>query len=202
MGLHEIQRSTNLRHCWIVAATVVALTMLLELGGDGVRQALAWERDGLIAVQLWRLLTGHFVHLSWTHLLLNLAGLALVVWVVGHTFSWLQWLFVGLISITAMDAGFWLLYPELDWYVGLSGLLHGLLAAGLLVGIAARDRESLVLTVFVIAKLVWEQTSGPLPGSESTSGGAVIVNAHLYGVFGGLLAAVLLWRSVRPGAPI
>ena len=101
-----------------------------------------------------------------------------------------------------MDAGFWFLYPDLDWYVGLSGFMHGLLAAGLVVGIANRDRESIILAVLVLAKLLWEQTSGPLPGSESTSGGSVIVNAHLYGVAGGLLAVALSWRSVRPGAPI
>ncbi len=202
MGLHKDQRNANLRHCWIAAGIVIIATMLLELGGDTVRELLAYKRDPVLAGQVWRLVTGHFVHLGWTHLLLNLAGLALVVWVVGHAFGWLRWLFVSFVVIATMDAGFWFLYPQLDWYVGLSGFMHGLLAAGLVVGIANRDRESIILTVLVLAKLLWEQTSGPLPGSESTSGGSVIVNAHLYGVAGGLLAAALSWRSVRPGAPI
>lgn len=202
MGLHKDQRNANLRHCWIGAGIIVIATMLLETGGDTVRELLAYKRDPLVAGQLWRLVTGHFVHLGWTHLLLNLAGLALVVWVVGHAFGWLRWLFVSFVVIATMSAGFWFLYPELAWYVGLSGFMHGLLAAGLVVGIVNGDRESIILTVLVLAKLIWEQTSGPLPGSESTSGGAVIVNAHLYGVIGGLLAAALSWRSVRPGAPI
>ena len=103
-------------------------------------------------------------------------------------------------SIVAIDVGFWFLYPQLDWYVGLSGLLHGLLAAGLFVGVVRRDREAVVLAVFVSAKLAWEQLVGPLPGSESTSGGAVIVDAHLYGAVGGVLGALPWWRRGQ-GAP-
>lgn len=203
MGLHEVQRTTNLRQCWVAVGIVVAITLLLEMGGNEVRAALAYDRDAVQVGQLWRLITGHLVHLGWTHLLLNLAGLALVAWIVGHAFSGWQWVFITLASIVAIDLGFWFLDTDLGWYVGLSGLLNGILAAGLLAGIVRRERESMVLAVLVIAKLAWEQTTGgPLPGSESTAGGAVVVNAHFYGAIGGLLAAIPLWRSVRTDAPI
>jgi rhomboid family GlyGly-CTERM serine protease len=105
-------------------------------------------------------------------------------------------------TIAAIDAGFWFFYPELEWYVGLSGVLHGLLVAGLFAGLVQRDREAVILTLFVIAKLAWEQLAGPLPGSESSSGGVVIVDAHLYGAIGGLAGALLCWRSVRPSTAI
>jgi rhomboid family GlyGly-CTERM serine protease len=202
MGLDKVCRSTNLRHCWMGLGIIGVISLLLELLGDGGRLALAYNRDALEAGELWRLLTAHFVHLSLTHVLLNLAGLALVVWIVGHAYSWSQWLFVTFVCVVVIDAGFWFLSPELDWYVGISGLLNGILAAGLVVGIAGRERESIVLAVIVLAKLTWEQTSGPLPGSESTSGGAVVVIAHIYGAVGGLLSAALLWRRVRPAASI
>ncbi len=182
--------------------TLAVITLVLELTGDGGRLALAYNRDALEAGEFWRLLTAHFVHLSVTHVLLNLAGLALVVWIVGHAYSWSQWLFVTFLSIVIIDAGFWFLSPELAWYVGISGFLNGILAAGLVVGIAGRERESIVLGVVVLAKLTWEQTVGPLPGSESTSGGAVVVIAHIYGAVGGLLAAAFLWRSERRAASI
>ena len=168
----------------------------------GLDTALAWERDALIDGEAWRFLTGHFVHLGWSHLLLNLAGLALITWIVGHTWDRLGWLIVSLFSVTVIGAGFLVLNPELEWYVGLSGLLHGLLAAGLIVGIARREAESIVLATLVAGKLAWEQFAGPLPGSEGASGGAVIVDAHLYGAIGGILAAVAMWRRVRPAAPI
>ena len=202
MGLDKVRRSTNLRHCWIGFGIVAVTSLLLELGGDEARMALAYNRAGLEAGEFWRLLTAHFVHLSLKHLLLNLAGLALVVWIVGHAFTWSQWLLVVLLSILSIDASFWFLDPELAWYVGISGLLNGFLAAGLVIGVADREPESMVLAVIVLAKLTWEQAAGPLPGSESTAGGAVVVDAHIYGAIGGLLAAALLWRGVRSPAPI
>ena len=172
-----------------------AVAAALQAGG--LSNALAWDREALSGGQLWRFVSGHLVHLGWSHLALNLAGLALISWIVGRAYSWRGWLYVGLVSIVFMGAGFWFLDPELEWYVGLSGLLHGLLAAGLVAGVVRRETESVVLAVLVLGKLLWEQLAGPLPGSESASGGAVIVNAHLYGAVGGVLAALSMWRRVR-----
>ena len=203
MGLDNVAVNTNKRQCWVLAAAVFGIAILLQFGGEPVREALAYTRDGVAAGELWRLASNHFVHLGWTHMWLNLAGLALVAWLVGGAFDWLRWLVVGGVTIATIDAGFWFLYPDLDWYVGLSGLLHGLLVGGLYKGILERDKESIVLLCFVLAKLAWEQLSGgPLPGSEATSGGSVIVNAHLYGTVGGALAGALLWRRVEPAASI
>jgi rhomboid family GlyGly-CTERM serine protease len=202
MGLHAGETHKNLQQCLAVAAVIAVAAIFIQIGGDGVRDSLAFSRADLDTGQLWRFMTGHFVHLGWSHLFLNLAGLALVAYLVGNTFDCFKWVFIAFVSIVTIDAGFWFLNPELDWYVGLSGLLHGLLAAGLLVGVLQLDRESIVLAVFVLAKLAWEQISGPLPGSEASSGGVVIVDAHLYGALGGLLAAVLLRRRVKPAAPI
>lgn len=186
-----------------MAAVVAILAILLQAGGDPVREALAYTRDGVTAGEVWRLLTNHLVHLGWTHMWLNLAGLALVAWLVGGVFDWFRWLAVAGITALAIAAGFWFLYPDLQWYVGLSGLEHGLLVGGLYGGIRTRDKESMILLGFVLAKLAWEQLSGgPLPGSEATSGGSVIVNAHLYGTIGGALAGALLWRRVEPAAAI
>jgi len=202
MGLDKVRRSTNLRHCWIGFGILAVISLLLELGGDGARHALAWNRTALEAGEFWRLLTGHFVHLSLKHLLLNLVGLALVVWIVGHAYTWSRWLFVVLLSIVTIDAGFWFLYAELGWYVGISGFLNGILAAGLVIGVANREPESIALFLIVLVKLTWEQTVGPMPGSESTSGGVVVVDAHIYGAAGGLLAAAILWRRVRSTASL
>ena len=192
-----------MRACWLLAAGVAVVAVALQFGGDPVREALAYTRDGIAAGELWRLLSGHFVHLGWTHMWLNLAGLALVAWLVGGVFHWVRWLTVFAVTILIIDLGFWFLYPTLAWYVGLSGLLHGLLVGGLFKGAVERHKESIILLAFVLAKLAWEQLSGgPLPGSEATSGGTVIVNAHLYGTVGGALAGALLWRSARSSTSI
>ena len=196
MGLREDHKAM------LAAALVAVLGLLSQLDGEAARAGLAWDRLALEGGEWWRLLSGHFVHLGWSHLALNLAGLGLVTWITGSAYSPLRWLLIAILTIATIDAGFWYLYADLDWYVGLSGLLHGLLIAGLVAGVRRRDREAMVLGVLVIAKLGWEQIVGPLPGSESTSGGAVIIDAHLYGAIGGLLGALVLWRRAGTTASL
>ena len=202
MGLHEDSKSARRRRSLLAAAGIAGVAILLQLGGEPVRSALAWDRSALQDGQFWRLATGHFVHLGWSHLALNSAGLALVAWITGGAYSLARWFVVAVITVATIDLGFWYLYEGLDWYVGLSGLLHGLLIAGLYAGVVEHDREALVLGALVIGKLAWEQVAGPLPGSESGSGGSVIVDAHLYGAIGGLIAALIPWRRVHTKASI
>jgi rhomboid family GlyGly-CTERM serine protease len=204
MGLskgEETRRGALPSLAWLVPGAVVLTALILLLTGDAGREWLRFERSGIAAGELWRLLTGHFVHLGVSHTVLNLAGLVLVWFLVGRAFDWKQWLWVMAGSIGAIDLGLWIGAPSLDWYVGLSGLLHGMLGAGIVAGLAARSGEALILAVVVAGKLAWEQFSGPLPGSEATSGGAVIVDAHLYGIIGGTLVAAMLIR-VRGRASI
>jgi rhomboid family GlyGly-CTERM serine protease len=186
---------------WLVPGIVVLVALALMLSGESGREWLRFERGGIAAGEAWRGLTGHFVHLGVSHTLLNLAGLVLVWFLVGRTYAWRQWLLVMAGSVAVIDVGLWFGSPQLEWYVGLSGLLHGVLAAGIVAGLAKRSFEAVVLGVLVTGKLAWEQFAGPLPGSEATSGGAVVVDAHLYGVIGGALVAGALIR-VRRRAPI
>ena len=186
---------------WLVPGAIVIVALALLVSGDAARESLRFDRTGIAAGEAWRLLTGHLVHLGVTHALLNLVGLALVWFLVGRSFSARQWLWIIAGSAAAIDVGLWFGNPSLEWYVGLSGLLHGMLAAGIVAGLAARNGEAVVLAVVVAGKLAWEQFAGPLPGSEATSGGAVIVDAHLYGVVGGTLVAATMIR-VRGRAPI
>jgi hypothetical protein len=96
-----------------------------------------------------------------------------------------------------MDIAFWTLNPELYWYVGMSGMLHGLLAAGIVARMPGLDAESAVLLLLMLAKIGYEQFGGPVPGSEITSGGPVVVDAHLYGALGGAFGAILLRVAAR-----
>ena len=124
-----------------------------------------------------------------------MAGLVLVWLLVGRYYTRIQWLTVLTVTLALTTAGFWFVDVHMLWYVGLSGALHGLLLAGSIKGFRELPSESAIIIVIVVAKLAWEQFSGPLPGSESATGGPVVVNAHLFGAIGGALAASILWRS-------
>lgn len=174
-----------------IPLTLSAIALVLALTDEAGQQLLRYDRAAILQGAWWRLLSGHLLHLGWSHLLMNLAGLALVWALVGGTLSNRNWLII--LSADALITGLGLLIfnPQLDWYVGLSGILHGLLVAGIITQLKQGQRGSVLLLAALALKLAWEQFAGPLPGSESSAGGRVIVDAHLYGALGGLLALLL-----------
>jgi rhomboid family GlyGly-CTERM serine protease len=171
---------------------------LLELGGEPLRHALRYERGGLAHAELWRLMTGHVVHLGWTHAALNLAGLGLMWALFFGDYAPRQWSLVLAGAALAIDGGFWFIEPQLAWYVGLSGVLHGVMSAGTLAHLRRRDWDAWILVAFIVGKLVWEQTHGALPLSGTEGELRVVVDAHFYGAIGGLLVALWLRPLPRP----
>jgi rhomboid family GlyGly-CTERM serine protease len=197
MGLRLVDRSRSGLAVWALPVAILAVSAGLAAAGDSAREALAFDRSAIAAGEAWRLVSAHFVHLGWSHFLLDSTGLLLVWFLVGGCLGPLRWLAVLGSVVVGIDAGFWFLEPQLVWYVGLSGVVHGLLAAGIVAGLG-RDRPELtVLAVLLLAKLGWEQLVGPLPGSEASTGGHVITAAHLYGAVAGAAAGALLRRR-RP----
>ena len=187
---------------WQVPAVITLFAVIAAAFGTAGMEILKYDRLAIANGDYWRLLSGHFSHLGPEHLLLNLAGLVLVWLLVGRQYTTPQWTFVTAFSLVIITLGFWYADPNLIWYVGLSGLLHGLLIAGAIRGIRTQTMESAIVLVAVAGKLIYEQLVGPLPGSEATAGGAVITNAHLYGAIGGALAAAILWRGAEPATSI
>lgn len=178
------------RGLWLLAG--VLLLCLPTLGGSAWRDALRYDRTALHAGELWRLVTAHAVHLDTAHALLNAGGLVLL-WIlfsdgVGKA---RLWCLAAVLSIIAIDAGLWWLSPEVSWYVGASGLLHGFMAAGTVEMLRRHDPIALPMALIFVAKLAWELFHGPLPFETQ---GTVITAAHCYGALGGAVAAILRGR--------
>ena len=173
-----------------------ALLLLPELGGDVGRALLRYDRAGLAAGQWWRLLTGHIVHLDLEHAGLNSLGLVLMWALFARDYSPRQWILIVLVTLGAIDAGLWLRDSTVAWYVGSSGALHGVMAAGTLAHLRRRDFDGWILAGFIVVKLSFEQRSGALPFADSGAG--VVVDAHLYGALGGAIVAAFLKPRAEP----
>jgi len=166
--------------------STVVLILGLSATGQWGRGALQYERAALADHQWWRLLSAHLVHSSWEHALLNCAGLALLWFLFARDFSPRRWLWIVAVSIAAIDAGLWFLRPAVDWYLGASGVLHGILAAGACAMYRRGEGMGAVLLLLLVVKLIYEQQSG----SSLFAGGLPLVpDAHLFGALGGLTAS-------------
>lgn len=180
------------------AVGLAAVLLALAAGGEAVRAALRWERAGLAAGEGWRLLTGHLVHLDLRHAALNAAGLLLVAALWRGVLRPRQWCVVVLAAVAAIDAGLWWLDRDLDWYVGVSGVLHATMAAGIVREAASGDRLALGLAAVGLAKLVAE-TWGLAPVAVLVESSTVVVTAvHRYGAAtGAILGLIYYWSDKR-----
>lgn len=178
----------------LALAAMVACLLLPSIAGDAGRDLLRFERAGIAAGEYWRVLAGHVAHLDLTHAALNALGLVLMWALFARDFSPGRWTVIVLVSMCAIDAGLWFLAPEVEWYVGASGWLHGVMAAGTLAHVRRRDVDGWLLALFLIAKLGIEQRGAlPFAGDDP-----VVVQAHLYGALGGLAAALCLPSRREP----
>jgi rhomboid family GlyGly-CTERM serine protease len=170
----------------------------LASGGSTMTLALRYERAGIAHGEWWRLATGHWVHLGLRHLLADAAGLVLLWMLYARELSPRAWLLVLVCATAAIDAGLWWGEPLLQWYVGISGLLHGAWAAGAAAATIRRDKQGWLMLALLAIKLVLEQHSG---ASLLVSGFPVVTMAHVYGALGGLLAVIIrrAFQSVGPG---
>jgi rhomboid family GlyGly-CTERM serine protease len=182
-------------------ALALCMTLVQLLPAAGL-DALRYDRAAILSGQVWRLVTAHFVHADFVHLAWNLAGLALVAALFAREFRPPAWAWILAASTAAIDLGFLVLEPQLARYVGFSGLLHGLAAAGVFVWVVRyRDGATAIVAAFLGAKLAWEHVMGPMPFTSQTLALPTIFQAHTYGALGGLLGAAWLeWRRY-PGDP-
>jgi rhomboid family GlyGly-CTERM serine protease len=185
--------------CFALAGAAVVLL----LQASGLAPALEYRR-ALLATEPWRLLTGHMVHANWRHAAGNaLAWLALARLLAPELAPARQAL---LLASGALGTGLllWLAAPEVEWYRGLSGSLHGLAASAAVLWLARPGRDgrrsgrtwpALVL-VAVWVKVAAEQLAAAPLAYENWLGVTVITRAHLFGAATGTLCGAA-WAWLR-----
>jgi rhomboid family GlyGly-CTERM serine protease len=169
---------------WRCCAALCLAASLLMLW-PAAQSTLMWKREALAQGQWWRLITAHLVHLGWRHCLLNLAALLLITELLWDALPLPQGL--ALLSTCALGVGIllWVLQPQLLWYAGLSGLLHGLWAG--CAGAALIRTKSPIYAIALLALIIkLALLSGP------ASAMPVVPVAHWYGALCGLL-----WLALR-----
>ncbi|HEX4153138.1 MAG TPA: rhombosortase [Steroidobacteraceae bacterium] len=187
------------RWIWLLAI-VLFLDLVLGLG-DNIDAMLRYDRGAIAAGGWWRLLTAHIVHLNLHHLVLNELGLVLVWALFADDYDPLEWCVIVCMGALVISSGLWWLSPAVGWYVGASGLLHTIMAAGVARHLFAGEWDRWLLFVCVAGKLAYEQLGGHEPA-------LVVVDAHLYGAASGfVIGAALSWRlaiirlRLRTGRP-
>lgn len=181
---------------WFAIGIVCAVTFFLS---DSSTEAFRFDRTAISNGEWWRIVTSHFIHFSYGHLFLNLAALGLAGYVASPCSNLAPQILAWLWLIGFTGLGLWFLAPDLHYFVGLSGVLHG----AMLVAIASSPYYSLrvrwVVGVVIISKVLWEQTGlyDDMANIEII-GGRTEPRSHLYGTLAGLIW-VVVWFMIRCG---
>jgi rhomboid family GlyGly-CTERM serine protease len=176
----------------LVILAVMAAQLFLPL------EALEYRRN-LAAAEPWRLVTGHFVHLTVIHALLNCVALALLARLFSDRLKAAE--MFGLLAVAPLlvSALFWIALPELAWYRGLSGVLHALYFAGCVVWIAGSSGRARWLPIAALVggalKVLVEQPWDASFPVHEVLRVAVVPQAHLIGAIVGTAAGLSMrWR--------
>ncbi|MDP5132977.1 MAG: rhombosortase [Paraglaciecola sp.] len=171
---------------------LLVVCVLLFLTEPTASHYLAYDRLQIEQFEWWRLFTGNLLHTNANHLGLNLAGVTLLWALHGQYFTARHYLFMLLILSLCTTLGIYFFAKTLQWYVGLSGLLHGVFLLGAYFDIKHGLKTGWLLMIGVIAKVAHEQYFGASQDVANLIAAKVAVDAHLYGTLAGLIIVVLL----------
>ena len=166
---------------------------------DSLLETFVYYRTFIIDGQYWRILSGHFFHTNINHLLLNLTGLWLLWSLHGEYYH--TKLYLGLFTFSALivSAGLLLFSPNLQQYVGLSGVLHAIFIWGALKDIEHKLKSGYLLLGAVILKIIHEQTFGASEEMVQLINANVAINAHLFGAIAGGVFFILTSMMKKDG---
>lgn len=178
----------------IVAAIALWLPLYQAESGSLLDQydfalALVWQEP-------WRLLSAHIFHLDFQHAFFNAAGLVLVTVFFARHFTVRTWINAVLVIAVLTSIGVWL-FGQPQRFVGLSGVIHGLLVMCLLLewskqGYTRQDWLPPVVIVLLGVKVILE-LAGLLNSQILLSQGTTFGYVHAAGILAGLVA----WRLHR-----
>ena len=150
-------------------------------------ESWAFSREAIDNGEVWRLAGASLAHLSWPHLAGNLAVFAAAVALLRSVVGPLELMGALTVSALATTLGLYFGSP-LDWYVGASGALYGLLAWGAL---RLPMPTGLWLPALLAINVALDQDR-----TLSWLGEPLAPQGHYWGLVGGLgLAIVSAWRS-------
>jgi rhomboid family GlyGly-CTERM serine protease len=188
-GGHNAARRTPCASLFLAAAAVVIFLW------PGLSAHLQYDRAAVAAGEVWRLVSGHWAHYSFDHVLWDVVAFS-ALGVACERRSRARFLVCLGTSALAISVSVWLMLPQIQVYRGLSGIdsaLFTFLAASMWIDGHQSERPGLqaiamtCVSAFLL-KVAFELNTGRTLFVEEMDAGAVGVPlAHIVGAGCGLL---------------
>jgi len=177
---------------WLCPILLALVSAALYLFQQTALPLLEFSRDAITQGQWWRLLSGNIMHTNHWHLLLNIAGLFMLTHIFGRLLSLRHFLIFGVGNAALVGVMLYYFSTDIDYYVGLSGYLHGLFVYGCLIEIKQGMKTSWLLLGGVVLKIGYETLYGASTDMSELINASVATDAHLFGAMVALPQFLLL----------
>ena len=158
------------------------------------QELFLYQREALEQGEIWRLFSGHFVHLNNKHLILNLIAWFIIFFLGVNHLSVMRWMTLLIILTLSISAGLYYFVPTVIFYGGLSGVLHGYFAYILVEWIKQKQKVAWLILFLLLIKILFENFSDKGSSTAEYLNIQVVTEVHLIGAFVGILIAVFTNR--------
>lgn len=147
-----------------------------------------WEQGNY-----YQSISGHFLHTNYIHLAFNLLGVFLLWMLHGDDYDAYYYLINFLLTCVGISILILLFSPEISWYVGLSGAIHGVFAWGCIKDISKGLISGWLLVIGLVIKVGNEQINGAGSLMPDLIEANVAIDSHLYGAGIGIVIGVITY---------
>ncbi len=179
----------------------VVSVSIIAYAWPGISSFLMYDRQAILAGELWRLFTAPVVHFSASHMIWDavvFGAAGLTIEAAGFRYFWLVCGFAAVIPSMI----FFLAVPEIARFGGLSGLATGAVTYLSLSSLCGSKKNKwiwLVILAFIGVKIVIETILGvPLFARPETMPFRPVPLAHGLGCLGALVAIAWSWPDFVP----
>ncbi|MGY3943526.1 rhombosortase [Aeromonas tecta] len=172
---------------WVITFSLVTALLFITVPNH----LISFDRPLIAQGEGWRIITGNLAHTNGWHLLLNLSGLAVLYSLFREYLTGWRLPVLLLLLCSAVGLGIWWWCPQTQWYMGLSGALHGLFVWGAVQDIRHRRHSGWLMLLGVAIKLGLDFYSAGESPVAALIGARVHIESHLIGSGAGLLLALL-----------
>lgn len=164
----------------------------------------AFERTWWSQGHYYQALTGHFLHTNFIHILFNLVGLALLWALHGDDYETPSYLAKFMLTCILLSLCLHFFAPNITWYVGLSGAIHGVFAWGCVRDLENKMLSGWLLLIGLAIKVGNEQIYGAGSLMPDLIDANVAIDSHLYGALIGLAIGIASlirrkWLTTKKG---
>ena len=183
----------------IVGLISIAAFLCEPMSSDYFALERTWWSQG----NYYQIVSGHFLHTNFIHLLFNLLGLLLLWALHGDDYGVASYLAKFLIVCMGISFCMYFFSDDIVWYVGLSGVIHGVFAWGCIRDLENKVFSGWLLLIGLALKVGNEQLNGAGSLMPKLIDASIAIDSHLYGAIIGLLVGIvsLLRRQLFTNNP-